>query len=211
MQYLKMSMTTFRSRFSKFITKLKRKEKKLLLAWIRFSRDHRDSSRLPLVFFILLFVDGFVMIVPSIVCLIAAVTITPKKWSLFAGLAVVASILNNVVIYFIARMVPVNLILHVITTFKLDLLWIKAKEYLAAYGSFSTFMTSMLGLPTQMVTALIGMTDAEIFKGHFAQTSTLFIHAAFFAFLGSSLKLFCVAGAVRFGWVKLEKKFGKEA
>jgi membrane protein YqaA with SNARE-associated domain len=162
------------------------------------------------VLFFALFMDGFVMIIPSTLCLIVSVTISPERWILFGGLFATASALNNTVTYYIGRFFPQNTILEVIDFFNMQHFWEIATEALQKYGSFAGFWGAIIGLPTQMMTALIGLADAKKLAEDPSMSSHV-IQAIIFVFLGHGLKSLVVAGLARFGWIKLEKKFGKEA
>jgi len=194
--------------------KFTRMERKVLVWWIRYAQDHRYSKNLPIVLFLLLFMDAFVMVIPSMLLLIGATMISPQRWWLFGILFGVATACNNAVTYQIGRMVPPEVILHFLSYFEFGVvdmteLWNSARAALKSYGPFATFVGAIMSLPTQFITALIGIADARSQEMEFISSS--FWPAILYAFLGHTVKSFVVAGLTRFGWVKLEKKFAKDA
>jgi membrane protein YqaA with SNARE-associated domain len=157
----------------KFSRVLKRTERKVLIAWIRFAKKHRQSSRLPALLFLLLFMDGFVMVIPSLVCLVAAVTISPSRWLLFGSLATIAATLNNISTYFLGRVLPSGTLEHLVNYVGLSSMWNEAQLSIHKYGPFSSFVGALLGLPTQMITALVGISDARLLKSDLGVSSSL--------------------------------------
>lgn len=189
--------------------KIRRLERRVMVAWIRFARRHRDSHILPIALFFIIFFDGFVMIIPATVILIAAITISPRRWVLFSILFALAATLNNAATYFIGRHISPQFILNLVSTFHVEILWTEAQEALQQYGPSGAFIGAMIGLPTQMMTALIGMADARSALDSIVPTST-FAHAISMVFVGHTIKCHLIAGLTKFGWVRLEKKFQKD-
>jgi hypothetical protein len=74
----------------------------------------------------------------------------------------------------------------------------------------ATFVGALMGLPTQMITALIGLADAGAIRAD-AHANSTFLSSLSLSFCGHFIKAFALAGLTRFGWVKLEKKFQKTA
>lgn len=189
-------------RLGRAITRI---EKRVLIAWIRFAKRHRESNRLPVALFILFFLDGFVMVVPSTLVLAAAVTITPRRWILFFIFFAAAATMNNAITYYLGRSFPPHLIEATIVQLHLVSLWESAKSAFHSYGPWASFVGAIIGLPTQLVAAALGIADAKLvaensdFTGNFAR-------AMFLTFSGHGLKAACIAAIVRFGWVKLERK-----
>ncbi len=190
-------------------SRLKKIEKKIFSVWMEFSHRHHSSIFLPLALFFLLYVDGFVMVIPSLLCLIAAVTISPERWVSLGLIAATASATNNATTYLIGRFLPPKMIDHLISSWGLENLWLKAQTALSHYGPFATFIATIFSLPSQFVTAIIGLADAERMRGN-PGVSSSFLLAIFFAFIGSSIKCLIVAGLTRYGWVSLEKKLERD-
>lgn len=203
-------LLSFSSEFLKRINKWKRiirhSEKKILVGWIRFARAHRDSNKLPFFLFILLFLDAFMIVIPSMVLTAAAVTITPRRWKLFAFCFIGATVLNNFFTYFLGRHVPVAELFNFMSWVGIESLWEAAEDAIRNYGKYATLIGGLIGLPTQLITMIIGVADSQaVFLGKEIKASIG--PALFFAGLGHGLKIFCLCGLVRYGWVKLEKKF----
>ncbi len=186
---------------------LKRGERRVLVWWIRFAQKHRDSSRLPIVLFLVLFMDGFTIIVPSTLCLIAATTISPQRWHWFAAIFATAATSNNAVMYFVGQSVPSDFIVRTVEFFHLTTMWASAQTAMYDYGPWATFMGAIIGLPTQMIMAIMGMNDAHL-RAMDATMLTSFVPGVTLALLAHSMKAFGIAALARFGWVRLEKKFG---
>lgn len=144
------------------------------------------------------------MLIPSTLFLMAAVTISPKRWKLFAFLFPVAATLNNTVTYILGRIFPHEAFLSFITAVGLDGFWGEAVDAVHKYGSWATFIGTLVGLPTQMITALIGLADASSSTDHAGRASIVL--ALSLVFLGQSIKCSIIASLVRFGWLKFEKK-----
>ncbi len=192
-------------KFSTIARKMKRAEKKVLIGYIRYARAHRDSNRLPLVLFILLFLDAFLMIIPSMLLTAAAVTITPKRWKLFAFLFILAVTLNNTVTYFMGLLMPANLIFSIVDNMGIVPLWESALQAVLQYGKYATFLGGFLPMPTQLVTMIIGMAEKQSQIMGITQPPSILV-ALVYGALGHGVKIFVFAGLVRFGWVKLEQK-----
>ena len=198
-----------RSFFSKILHRLGRAEKRIIVFWIRFSRKHRDSHRLPFFLFAILFLDGFTMVIPSLFCMMASVTISPRRWILFGTIFAAAATSNNLATYILGRCLPTESIVNIIEYFQMEAFWQMAERALHDYGSYATFIGAIIGLPTQMILMLIGIADAQLLQADPSATAS-FYKAIIFAFLGHSLKGYALAALTRYGWVKLEKKFGTE-
>ncbi|MBN8554784.1 MAG: hypothetical protein J0L93_05005 [Deltaproteobacteria bacterium] len=189
--------------------KLKRVERKILVKWIRFAHAHQDSHWLPVFLFIALFLDGFLMVIPSIVCLIVAVTISPRRWLLFAMILSVAMTLNNVLTYLLGRYLPTDWILTHIQNLNLEPLWNRANHAILDYGVYAGFLGAIAGLPTQLMTAIMGIADAHhTVDASIGPARSIFLPAILFVFMGHLLKGLVIAILTRYGWLKLEKKFG---
>jgi len=199
-----------RIKSSRLAMAFKRVERRFLVSWIRFSHLHHDSHVLPFVLFFVLFIDGFVVVVPSTFCLIVAITISPERWALFGFLFAFASAANNTVTYIVGRLLPTEKILSIIEYFNMQHMWQIATEWLQDYGPLATFLGAIISLPTQMMTALIGIADSNnLSQDNFVSSSI--IQAIIFVFIGHGLKSILIAALTRYGWIKLEKRFGKEA
>lgn len=170
---------------------------------------HRNSSWLGIGLFITLFMDGFMMIIPSTLCLIAAVTISPFRWMTFGMIFAVAATLNNGMTYWVGRLIPVQEIVDRLHWIGIQAMLDRSAEALQAYGPFATFISALLGLPAQMVTLLVGAADAKLFHDYTGMSSS-FLIAMIFSFSGHFIKAMAIAGLTRYGWVKLERKFQKE-
>ena len=188
----------------------KRFERRFLVSWVRFSHEHHESHVLPFVLFFLLFLDGFIMVIPSSLCLIVAITISPERWLLFGFLFASASFLNNSVTYFIGRLFPPDVIMGVTDFFHMSKLWDVAKDTLHDYGSWACLIGALTSLPTQLMTALIGLSDSERIP-HDQFVSSTFIQAVILVFVGHGIKSLIIAGLTRYGWITMEKRFGREA
>lgn len=186
---------------------LKHAEKKILIGWIRFARRHRESNRLPVFLFLLLFFDAFVMVIPSMVLTAAAVTISPRRWLMYAAIFVTAVICNNTVSYFLGRLFPVEQILAVVDWMGLGQLWFAAEEAILSYGKFATLPGGLLGLPTQLITMIIGVADSQAYYSGRAMSASL-EEALFYGAIGHGIKMIVICGLVRYGWIKLERKYG---
>lgn len=138
-----------------------------------------------------------------------SVTLSPFRWPIFAVIYIIASTLNNVMMYVLGRLLSASLILELIQFLHMEMLWEKAQEALHAYGPFATFIGSLVGLPTQMMAALIGIADKHQFISD-GTVSTTGLKALAFVFLGQTLKAFVVSGFIRFGWLKVERRLEKE-
>jgi membrane protein DedA with SNARE-associated domain len=207
---LKKTLSKGKNTFGSIGQKLRRAERRTLVAWIRYAQKNRQSLWLPFVLFAILFLDGFLMFIPSMLLLVAATTISPQRWTLFAFIFSVAVAGNNAVTYLVGRHLPVETIMDVISFFNLEYLWASAQSALQRHGSMATFVGALMGLPTQMITALIGLADAGAARAH-PQAHSTFLSALSLSFTGHFVKAFILAGLTRFGWVKLEKKFQKTA
>lgn len=185
--------------------KLSRTSLKILIAWIRFSHRHSESPKLPLFLFLFLIADGFVMVIPSILLLIASITISPRRWGIFGIIFATAATLNNALVYLICRLVSPDEIVLFVERFHLEDFWQSAERALHTYGSWAAFIGAIIGLPTQMVLGLIGVADAQTLRADPTSHST-FVIAISFAFFGHLIKGIAIAGLSRFGWIRLEKK-----
>ena len=184
-------------------------EKKILIAWIRFARAHRESRRLPVILTLLLFLDAFIIIIPSLLLTCAAITITPRRWMLFIGCFVFAVMANNLVTYEIGRVLPASDIHYIVNFLGAQNLWESAEGAIRSYGKFATFFGALAGLPTQLITMMIGIADAQaIYLNRFEHHSIL--AAILFCGAGHGIKMFLIGGLVRFGWVKLERQVVKD-
>lgn len=190
-----------------WLHRLSRFERKVLVAWIRFARRHRTSNRLPIVLFFILFLDGFLIVIPSSVCVVAAITISPARWFLFGTIFAVGGTLNCTVTYFIGRLIPAESILATISYFHLDHLWQSAQQALHQHGPFAAFIGALIGLPTQMITMILGIADEQALKGS-PDATTVFLQAIAFVLLGNAIKAYAISFLARFGWLRLEKKYG---
>jgi len=190
-----------------FFARLKRAERKTLVWWIKFARVHRYSVRLPIILFLVLFLDGFLIFIPSTLCLMVAVTISPQRWWIYGLIFAAAATSNNSVTYAIGRSVSPEAIVEFFSYIHLTDLWFSARAALEDYGAYATFVGAIIGLPTQLITALIGTADAKSLVDN-PDGLTQFGRALSFAFAGHGLKALLIAGLTRYGWLKLEKKFG---
>ena len=184
-------------------------EKKILIAWIRFARAHRESRRLPIFLTLLLFLDAFVIIIPSILLTCAAITITPRRWMLFIGCFVLAVMANNLVAYEIGRFFPARDIHYIVNFLGVQNLWESAEAAIRQYGKFATFIGALAGLPTQLITIMIGIADAQALLLNRSEPPSIGA-AILFCGVGHGIKMFLIGGLVRFGWVKLERKVAKD-
>jgi membrane protein DedA with SNARE-associated domain len=207
---LKQTISRGKNTFGSIGQKLRRAERRTLVAWIRYAQKNRQSLWLPFVLFAILFLDGFLMFIPSMLLLVAATTISPQRWVLFAVIFAVSVAGNNAVTYFVGRHLPMGTIMDVIAFFNLEYLWASAQSALQRHGSMATFVGALMGLPTQMITALIGLADAGAIRAD-AHANSTFLSSLSLSFCGHFIKAFALAGLTRFGWVKLEKKFQKTA
>lgn len=190
----------------KRFSQLKELERRVALKWIGFSSRHRRSAVLPIALFALLFVDGLVMVIPSNICLIAAVTISPARWLLFGTLASIAVAGNNALTYLIGRLIP-DKVMHMAVEFiGMEGSWDRAQQAITEYGPVATFLGVFANLPTQIMTAIIGIGDAGGNRTG-ASISSEFLEIIGLVFAACILKYFVIAALTRFGWIKLERRF----
>lgn len=189
----------------KWVSRLKELERRVALKWIGFSTRHSRSPVLPVALFALLFVDGFVMVIPSNLCLIAAVTISPARWILFSTLASVAVAGNNAATYLLGRLVPDSMVLMAVEFIGVAESWERAQQAISDYGPFAAFVGVFASLPTQIMTAIIGIADAEASRAG-ASISSTFLEMIGLVFVACFLRFLVVAGLTRFGWIKLERR-----
>ena len=199
-------LNQYRQRFFRWF---KHAEKKVLIGYIRYARAHRESNRLPVILFGLLFIDAFVMVIPSMLLTAAAVTITPRRWKLFAGLFVLAVMANNTVTYFMGKLLPNEMILKVVDQMGATPLWESALNAILEYGKFATFIGGFLPMPTQLVTMILGMAENQSLQLGHSQPPSIVVALAFAA-LGHGIKIYLFAALVRYGWVKIEQKVEKK-
>jgi len=202
----KVSESRAKKTFGSIGQKLRRAERRILVAWIRYAQKNRHSLWLPFVLFGILFLDGFLIVIPSMLLLVAATTISPQRWALFAFIFAVAVAGNNALTYLVGRHLPLESIMSVVDFFNLNMMWESAQAALHRHGSLATFFGALIGLPTQMITALIGLADAGVMRDDSLAKST-FWQALSFSLCGHFIKAFALAGLTRFGWVRLERKF----
>lgn len=195
--------------WSRFARESKRTERRILIRWIRFARRHRQSNWLPVALFAILFMDGFVFVIPSTLLLVGAVTISPKRWLFFAAIFVVAVGLNNTVTYYIGRLIPLDEILYWVHAASIESFWNSAKEAIREYGKYASFVGGLAGLPTQMIMMVIGAADRQGTDELVLKTSMEV--ALFYGCIGHAIKVLVICGATRYGWVKLERKIGGSA
>src|SRR5690606_28713751 len=105
----------------------------IFISWLRFSRRHRHSRRLPIIYFLLLYLDGFVMVIPSTLCMVTCITISPARWLFFSLIFPVAATLNNATTYLLGTLVPYDTLVSVIHFFSLELFWQQASEAIHKY------------------------------------------------------------------------------
>ncbi|TVQ78021.1 MAG: hypothetical protein EA369_07875 [Bradymonadales bacterium] len=188
---------------------LKHFQKKVLVAWVRFARRHRESNFLPIALFIILFFDGFLVVLPSMIMTGAAVTISPRRWRLFAMIFVASMTLNNFAIYWVGRLIPPDLIWFFIDRMGLETVYESADAALQSYGPWAAFIGASISLPTQMITLMIGMADAQLLN--VGKEAGLSIYRlVFLAGLGHFIKMMIFCSIIRFGWEKLEARVMKE-
>lgn len=188
---------------------MQRAEKRVLIAWIRFARVHRHSKRLIVILFTLLYLDAFVMVIPSMLITAVAVTISPKRWWIFALTFVIATACNNYTTYWIGRLIPDKQILEIVHMVGIQDLWASAENAIRQYGRFANLPGGLFGLPTQLVTMIIGIADSQAMYGKTGIQASI-EPALIFGAIGHGIKIFVTCGLVRFGWLKLEKKFDRE-
>lgn len=194
--------------WSRISRELRRAERRVLVGWVRFAKQHRHSNRLPFVLFLLMFIDGFVLIIPSMLIMVAATTISPKRWWFFSFIFVVAVTLNNLLTYYIGRSIPVDQIIYWLKFASVEELWFSAKEAIQSYGKYATFLGALIGLPTQVITMIVGAADRQV--GVLGAPIHTSMEAALgYGALGHALKIFVLCGLVRYGWVRLERKIEK--
>lgn len=188
---------------------LKRLERRILTRWVRFAKAHRHSSRVPFILFLILFLDGFLVFIPSLVCVIAATTISPHRWLLYGLLMPLAATCNNTIIYLMAKHFPSEWTMQLVGMFGLDLFWDSAREALQNYGPFATFIGALIGLPTQLMMALIGFSELKSPETAHQIFGATFLAAISIGLVGHCLKSLTVTAITRFGWMKLENKIEK--
>lgn len=194
----------------KFKRRLRHAEKKVLLHYVRYARKHRDSHRLPIALFVLLFFDAFLVVIPSMLLTAAAITITPRKWKLFASIFVIAALANHYVMYLLGKTLPQHWILQVIDHMGMSTLWSSALQAVLDYGRYATLVGGLFPLPTQLITLSIGMAESQTLQLGIVERPSIGL-ALFFAVIGHSIKIFIFAALVRYGWVKLERKVAPKA
>jgi len=193
-----------------FIFGLRRLQRQALIAWARFARRHRESHWLPIGLFAFLYLDGFLIVLPSMIALIVSVTISPKRWALFATIFVVAFLLNHLTLYVLGRTLPMSLLLQGVEFMGLRAVWNSALEAVADYGKYATFIGAFFSMPTQVIALMMGMADAnaKFLNGDLQKASIE--SALLFAGVGHGIKAYGVALIVRYGWTKFEKKVEDE-
>lgn len=186
-------------------------ERRVLVAWIRYAKANRQSNVLPFLLFILLYFDAFVMVIPSMLLVAVATTIQPRRWFLFALIFVIAVVGNNSTTYAMGRLLPPDWIFYWVESFGVEFLWEGAVDAVAQYGPFATFIGGFLPLPTQLVTLLLGLADAQ--RLHLADLNglenlprTSIGVAIAFAALGHGIKITAFAAVIRYGWHKIENR-----
>ncbi len=195
--------------WDKFKTWVKKTERRVLEWWMDFAHRHQHSHILPFALFLVVFSDAFIVIIPSTLCLIMAVTISPRRWLLFVFCFAVAATLNNVATYLIGRSLPAHEIHEWIISLHIRETYESAKEALQTYGPSAAFLGALIGLPTQMILGVLGMNDSQLgFQGW--AVSAAFLKAILYVFCGHLLKTMFFGAVTRYGWLKLEKKFGHE-
>jgi hypothetical protein len=199
-------LSKVRQRFSRWF---KHAEKRVLVGYIRYARAHRESNKLPLILFLLLFFDAFVMVIPSMLLTAAAVTITPRKWKLFAGLFVIAVVANNAVTYVMGKWLPNSFILKVVENMGITPLWESALNAILDYGKYATLVGGFFPLPTQLVTMIIGMAESQSLQLGVERAPHIGVALAFAA-VGHGIKIYVFAALVRYGWVKFEQRVAQK-
>jgi len=193
---------------------LRRREKMILVAYVRYARAHRESNRLPFILFVLLFLDAFMIVIPSMALTATAVTIAPKRWKLFSSIFILAVLLNNLVTYGLGKLVPAKIIVKSIHY--LDGLWFlhwlgivdlwqSALQAVTKYGAFATLIGGITSLPTQIVTMIIGMAETQNRYLGLHEKHSIAI-ALVGLVIGQGTKIFIFSAVIRFGWLKIEKK-----
>lgn len=185
----------------------KKIERNVLASWIKFSRRHRKSNRLPVFFGILIFFDGFVMVIPGTLCMIACITISPRRWWLFGLLFPAAAFANNAVTYFLGRIVPHEFFLKIVDTFGIEAFWQSAVNAIRDYGPWATFLGAIFSLPTQMITALIGLADSQAVMVEGARPSIGL--ALILVFFGHLVKTSIISYMTYIGRMKIESALVK--
>lgn len=183
--------------------RLKRLERRSFVWWMKFARSHQDSLLLPLVLFVVLFSDGFLFFIPSILCLMAAIIVNPHRWWLYALIFAFASTGNNAATYAIGRLFPPDVITDFVARLNLSSFVDDARESVHNYGSYAAFIGALIGLPNQFITGLIGMNDAMGIQAS-GETASHFRAVISFAFIGHALKGITIAILTRFGRLKLQ-------
>lgn len=187
----------------------KRLQKRFIVAWVRFARKHRESNILPVGLFIILFIDGFVVMFPSMIITGAAVTISPHRWWLFALIFVTAYTVTNVLIYQLGMILPAEFILHAIEVLNLQTVYESAEHALLDYGPWAAFLGAAISLPVQMITLMVGMTDGQaVLAGREISASATKLITL--AGLGHLVKMVVYCSIIRYGWQKLEAKVLQE-
>lgn len=200
------------SRFKKNIRRLRRLETRVLVAWVRYAKKNRQSQALPVVLFGLLYLDAFVMIIPSSLLVAASITIQPSRWLFFAGLFVLAILANHSSIYILGRVLPPEWISFWVDLFRLEFMFEAALQAITDYGKYATLLGGFLPLPTQLIMLILGLADTQRLyladlelNGEIPPTSSM--EAILFACIGHGIKITIFALIVRFGWMKLERKY----
>jgi membrane protein YqaA with SNARE-associated domain len=192
-------------RWARFNRALKHTEKKILVGWMRFAKKHRDSQKLPVFLFLLLFLDAFVLVIPSMLLCAAAVTISPRRWIFFGALFVAATVCNNSVAYYMGRILPAAELNMLFEFLHLDFAWQLAHEAILDYGKYATLIGGIASLPTQLIMALIGLANSQVEIGGTGVNIPFGVAIAFVA-LGHGIKIWTFCGLIRYGWVKLERR-----
>lgn len=207
------SPTSFGERWAKFNRKLKHAEKKILVGWMRFAKKHRDSEKLPIYLFLLLFLDAFVLVIPSMLLCAAAVTISPRRWFFFGFLFVSATVCNNSVAYFIGRILPAAHLQALFEFLHLDFALELARDAILDYGKYATLIGGLASLPTQVIMALIGLANSQAELASTVEVAHRipFWVAICFVAIGHAIKIWVFCGLIRYGWVKLERRITAKA
>jgi hypothetical protein len=188
---------------------MKRFQKRSIVAWVRFARRHRESNILPVVLFLVLFIDGFIVMLPSMIFTGVAVTISPRRWWLFAVIFVTAAALNNYAVYWVGMLLPAEMIWSFIEGMGLESVYESAEKALGSYGPWAALVGAAISLPTQMITLLVGMADAQsTLAGR--EAGVAIGRVLFLATTGHLIKMLVFCSVIRYGWVRLEAKVLQE-
>jgi len=185
--------------------RLERTRQKSVMVWVNFAERRRDSYWLPVGLFFLLMIHGFFPVIPAFLCIMAAVSINRKRWLLFGVVSAMGETANNAITYFLGRALSETFLFYFINRFHWHKLWVVADRAISSHGTSAAFFGAVLGLPNPIITALIGLADAENLRSGIPLEHS-WIEIIAMVLSGYLIRNITIGGLTRFGWLHYEKK-----